>query len=69
MAHDEVNAGDIALAKLTATSAVGVELKRYKVASDNGLFKRGQQFDKGSIIELDEKTASQFMENGEVQNA
>ncbi|MBJ8343944.1 hypothetical protein [Antrihabitans sp. YC2-6] len=40
--------------------------KTYVVTSESGLFKRGEQFDKGSTIELDDQTAANFIEAGDV---
>lgn len=43
------------------------ERKEYRVVSENGLFKRGEQYDEGSIIELDKKTAANFLEAGDIE--
>lgn len=41
--------------------------KDYKVTADDGLFKNGRLYEKGETIRLDELTASNFMELGEVE--
>lgn len=39
----------------------------YRVLSEAGLFKNGKQYDQGDIVELDARTASSFLELGEVE--
>lgn len=43
--------------------------KTYVVTAENGLFKRGQQYDQGSEIDLDIKTAENFIALGEVEES
>jgi len=42
--------------------------KTYRVTSEHGLFKNGKQYDEGQTIELDEKTAANFIANGDVED-
>lgn len=39
----------------------------HRVLSEAGLFKNGQQYSKGDLVELDAKTAASFIELGEVE--
>lgn len=41
--------------------------KVYVVTSENGLFKNGKQYNTGEAITLDERTAENFMNNGDVE--
>lgn len=43
------------------------ERKVYKVVSENGLFKNGKQYDAGAEIELDDKTAANFIAAGDIE--
>lgn len=43
------------------------ERKTYTVISESGLYKNGVQVDKGQSIELDVKTASAFIEAGDIE--
>ncbi len=41
--------------------------RTYRVISEAGLFKRGQEFPKGSTIELHPDTGAAFIEAGDVE--
>lgn len=45
------------------------ERNKYTVTSESGLFKNGKQYDQGDIVDLDEKTAENFINAGEVEAA
>lgn len=52
------------------TEGVGTsQKKKYEVISENGLFKNGNQINKGESIELDEKTAANFIASGDIKEA
>lgn len=52
------------------TEGVGTsQKKKYEVISENGLFKNGNQINKGESIELDEKTAANFIAAGDIKEA
>lgn len=64
--------------KLNTTDSIEAEVettpeaparKPYKVISKAGLFKNGVQYDEGSTVELDEKTAKAFIEAGDIEDA
>lgn len=42
--------------------------KTYRVTTETGLFKNGTQYNQGDQIELDELTAANFKELGEVED-
>lgn len=44
-----------------------VERAPYTVVAESGLFKNGKIYEKGETIELDEKTAANFIALGEVE--
>lgn len=50
-------------------AAAPVERKPYVVLDDAGLFKRGQAYPKGSIVELDDATAKNFLRDGDIEPA
>lgn len=41
----------------------------YVVTAAEGLFKNGQQYDKGDEVELDEQTADRFLKQEEIKHA
>jgi len=47
--------------------------KKYKVVSENGLFKNGVQYDKGSVLtvgdELPQSAVAAFLEAGDIEEA
>ena len=52
---------------IEVTRDAGVpERHDYIVTSENGLFKNGQQYNKGDTIQLDDATASNFIAVGDV---
>ena len=66
MFEDETKAKDEL--EITLTTGVGQsERKKYKVI--NQLFKNGKVYKKGSLIELDELTAANFIKSGDIENA
>lgn len=44
-----------------------VDLQRYQVIVDGGIFKRGKLWKKGAIIELDKQTGQRFVDNKELK--
>lgn len=52
-----------------AGSAAPVVRKPYVVLDEAGLFKRGQAWPKGSVIDLDEPTAANFLRDGDIEPA
>lgn len=71
MADHKLNVGDDtkADAKLAQPSAPAVELKKYEVTVEGGIFKNGKTHRKGSKVELSPDTAARFIEAGEVKEA
>lgn len=65
MVTHRVNVHEGAETEDTAAPAIAVERWEYEVI--NPLFKRGKEFRKGSIIELDEVTAKAFIEAGDIK--
>lgn len=55
--------------EVTPDPNAGVPKKSYRVIAEAGLFKRGRQWEKGEIIELDEVTANGFKALGEIEDA
>lgn len=41
----------------------------YVVAAESGIFKRGEQINKGEHVELDAHTAAQFIASGDIEEA
>ncbi len=41
--------------------------KAYEITSEAGLFKNGKQYAKGDKVELDEKTANNFISNNDIK--
>lgn len=46
-----------------------VDLQKYQVVAENGIFKRGKLWKKGAIIELDKSTGQRFVDNKELRKA
>lgn len=67
MTETRITDDGVSLAHSKGEEAQAPERKTYKVTAENGLFKNGQQYNMGDKIELDEKTAQNFMEIGEVE--
>lgn len=66
MADHKINLGD----NTAADDPVAIEAivrKPYKVLAETGLFKNGNQYNQGATIELDDKTAANFIAVGEIE--
>ena len=66
--HDDASVSDEAEVTLTKDQNVP-DQKEYIVISENGLFKNGEQYDEGSTIYLDDRTAANFIAIGDVEAA
>jgi len=44
-----------------------VDLQKYEVIAENGIFKRGKLWKKGAKIELDKLTGQRFVDNKELK--
>lgn len=68
MADLKLSVNDNSATADAMASAAPVERKPYLVTAESGVFKRGKQYDKGEIVQLDEKTAENFKREGDVED-
>lgn len=45
----------------------GSERREYRVTAEAGLFKNGEQINRGGTVELDEHTAGNFLATGDIE--
>lgn len=64
----KINVSDKIQPQSELISEPAPERKTYVVTAEDGLFKSGKKYKKGDEIELDELTAKNFKELGEVKS-
>lgn len=67
MTETRITDDGVSLAHTSGDQSDAPERKEYTVVSEAGLFKNGKQYDAGDQVELDEKTAQNFIENGDIK--
>lgn len=48
-------------------STAPIDLAKFKVLSEFGIFKHGKQHDQGEVVEMDRATGLRFVEAGEAE--